>query len=88
MHGFVAHAPASRDALDGELYLELVLDDSTCLFRPLTANPFDSAERLPQILSILSPADPDLARIVEGHLVPFLESVPPLPRRARPPRRS
>jgi len=87
MHGFIAHAPAAREALaDAELYLELVLDDGTCLFRPLSPTPFDSAERLPQLLAILSPGDPELARIVEGHLVPFLATVPPLPRRARAPR--
>lgn len=87
MHGFIAHVPASRESFDeADLYLELVLDDGSCLFRPLAAAPFESAERLPQLLAILSPGDPDLARIVEGHLVPFLASVPPLPRRARPPR--
>ncbi len=93
LHGFIAHAPAP-EALPaghdttgaGEPYLELVLDDGSCLFRPLARTPFDSAERLPQVLSLLSPADPELPRIVEAHLVPFLASVPPLPRRARPPR--
>ena len=87
MHGFIVHAPAARAAVDAaELYLELVLDDGSCLFRPQAVTPFDSAERLPQLLATLSPRDPELARIVEGHLVPFLASVPPLPRRARPPR--
>ena len=44
------------------------------------------AQRLPQVLSVLSPTDPQLARIVEGHLLPFLASVPSRPRRARTPR--
>ncbi len=85
LHGFIAHAPAPREST-GDLYLELVLDDGSCLFRPLAANPFSSAERLPQLLSVLAPSDPQLARIIDHHLVPFLASVPVLPNRARPPR--
>ena len=77
MHGFVAHVPARSGAPElGQLYLELVLDDGNCLFQPITAMPFDSAELLPQVLNVLSPAEPELARIVDEHLAPFLASVP------------
>lgn len=82
MHGFIARAPAKRAQVDGaEVYLELVLDDGTCLFRPVTVTPFDCAERLPQILGTLSPTEPELARIVADHLAPFLASVPAASRR-------
>lgn len=83
MHGFIAKAPALRNQVDGApVYLELVLEDGTCLFRPVTVTPFDSAERLPQILGALSPTEPELARIVADHLAPFLASVPTASRRA------
>lgn len=78
LHGFIVHVPAPREKVDGhDLYLELVLDDDSCLFRPLSVTPFASAERLPQILGSISPADPELGRIVEDHLAPFLASVAP-----------
>ena len=78
MHGFITHVPAARDKVDGaEVYLELVLDDDSCLFRPLTVAPFTSSERLPQIVGAISPTDPELGRIVEEHLAPFLASVEP-----------
>ena len=80
MHGFIVHAPAARGETDGaEVYLELVLDDGSCLFRPLTVTPFATGERLPQLLRSLSPAEPELGRIIEGHLAPFLASVRPAP---------
>lgn len=87
MYGFLAHAPADRDRVDGaEVYLELALDDGSCLFRPVTVLPFETAERLPQLLAPLSPADPELGRLVSDHLAPFLDSVPPLaPRPGRGP---
>jgi hypothetical protein len=84
MHGFVVHAPAPPAATDGaEVYLELVLDDGACLFRPVTLAPFDGPERLPAALAAVAPAEPELGRIVEDHLAPFLAGVPPrAPRRA------
>ena len=43
-----------------------------------------SAELLPQLLQAISPTEPELSRIVEEHLAPFLESVRREPaRRAR-----
>lgn len=78
MHGFIVQVDAPREKVDGfDLYLELVLDDDTCLFRPLKVTPFSSAERLPQILGAISPNEPELGRIVEDHLAPFLSSVTP-----------
>ena len=85
MHGFIVHAPARPAQVAGaQVYLELVLEDGSCLFRPLTVTPLESGERLPQILQSISPNEPELARIVEEHLAPFLAHVPPasrLPRR-------
>jgi hypothetical protein len=78
LFGFVVHVPASRSRVEGaQVYLELVLDDESCLFRPLAPTPFAGGDRLPQILSALSPTEPELGRIVEEHLTPFLASVPP-----------
>ncbi|MBP7003183.1 hypothetical protein [Amaricoccus sp.] len=83
MHGFIAHVPARPEATDGaQLYLELVLDDGACLFRPIAATPAEGPERLPQILAALAAAGPEMERIVAEHLAPFLAGVP-----ARPPRR-
>ena len=84
MHGFIVHAPALPAQVEGaQVYLELVLDDATCLFRPLTVAPLESGERLPQLLQSISPDDPELARIVEEHLAPFLAHVPPASRAPR-----
>jgi hypothetical protein len=84
MYGFVAHAPACRDdAAGAALYLELVLDDGSCLFRPVVPTPFKSGERLPQVLAGLGAAEPERTRIIDEHLAPFLASVPPMSPRAR-----
>lgn len=85
MGGFITHVPAKPAALDAsELYLELVLDDGSCLFRPLSATAFECGERLPHLLGSLPQAEPEITRIVEDHLAPFLASVPPVS--PRPPR--
>jgi hypothetical protein len=78
LYGFIAHVPPPGRRVEGApTYLELVLDDESCLFRPLSLTPFPGAERLPQVLAALSPAEPELGRIVEEHLTPFLAGVPP-----------
>lgn len=78
MHGFISHAPAEPGQVRGaQVYLELVLDDESCLFSPVCVTPFESAERLQQVLAALSPNEPELDRIVEDHLAPFLASVQP-----------
>jgi hypothetical protein len=78
MHGFIVHVPARREQLDGfDVYLELVLDDDSCLFRPLSISPFKTGDRLLQILGAISPDEPELDRIVEEHVAPFLASVDP-----------
>ena len=84
MHGFLAYAPGRMDQVEGaQVYLELVLDDNTCLFRPLAVTRLDSRDRLPQILSAVPPSDPGLDAIVENTLAPFLAGLPPRSRRAR-----
>ncbi|MBP7241937.1 hypothetical protein [Amaricoccus sp.] len=83
MHGFVAHVPAEPEmTADTRIYLEIVLDDGTCLFRPVTAAQAAGPERLPQVLAALAAAGPEVERIVEEHVAPFLAGVPPrAPRR-------
>lgn len=83
MHGFVAYAPASRAKVEGaEVYLELVLDDNSCLFRPIAITPLAGRERLPTLLAPISPEDPALGPLVERVLAPFLAGLPATPPRA------
>ncbi len=81
MHGFICHAPASPEQSAGDLYLELVLDDGSCLFRPIDVMPCQGDGVLPAVLSGLSPDEPELPVIVETHLAPFLAG---LARRVEP----
>lgn len=80
-HGFLAYAPGRPRQGDEAFYLELVLDDGTCLFRPLSVTRLDGRERLPQILGAVPLHDPAIDRIVADALAPFLAGLP-----ARPPR--
>lgn len=88
MHGFITHVPARPDQTLSDVYLELVLDDGSCLFRPVTVTPCQGEAVLPAILVGLSPAEPELPQIVEQHLAPFLQGLAreakPLKRIARP----
>ena len=49
-----------------QVYLELVLDDGGCLFRPVAVTPFASAERCCRSCCGSSPTEPS-SRIVEDH---------------------
>lgn len=71
MHGFICHTPASPERSAGELYLELVLDDGTCLFRPVDVMPCQGDGVLPAVLSGLFSDELELPAIIETHLVPF-----------------
>ena len=83
MHGFVVHVPASREQVAGaEVYLEIVLEEGGCLFRPIAVTPFENPSLLPNILQPLAPNQPELASIVRHHLAPFLRSVRPARRAA------
>ena len=78
MHGFVVHMPAAAHKVDGaEVYLEILLDDGECLFRPVQATPFRSAALLPNVLRALPLDQPEMEAIVTEHLAPFLASVRP-----------
>ena len=78
MHGFVAHVPASPDQPgEAQVYLELLLEDGGCLFRPVTVTPFRSAALLPSILRAFPSDQPEMEAIVRDHLAPFLASVRP-----------
>lgn len=81
MHGFICHAPASPERFSDDLYLELVLDDGTCLFRPVEVTPCRGDGILPAVLSGLLPDEPELPAIVETHLAPFFAG---LARRVEP----
>lgn len=83
MHGFVAFAQGRTRQGTEEFYLELVLDDNTCLFRPLTITRLDGRELLPQILTSVPLHDPALDRIVTDTLAPFLAGLPARPLRPR-----
>ncbi|WP_295044887.1 hypothetical protein [uncultured Paracoccus sp.] len=82
-HGFVAFAPGIPRQQDEDFYLELVLDDGTCLFRPLAITPVDGREGLPKILSAMPLHDPAIDLIVENSLAPFLAQLPAAPRKSR-----
>ena len=75
-HGFVAFAPGQPPQGDEDFFLELVLDDGTCLFRPLTITRLAGRDLLPQILSAMPLHDPALDLIVENTLAPFLAQLP------------
>lgn len=83
-HGFVAFAPGppGREG-DEDFYLELVLDDGACLFRPLTVTRLDGRNLLPQILAAMPLHDPAIDLIVENALAPFLAQLPAGPRKSR-----
>ncbi len=81
MHGFICHAPARPEQTGADLYLELVLDDGTCLFRPVDVTPCQGEGVLPAVLSGLSPDEPELPVIVDRQLAPFLSG---LARRTEP----
>lgn len=85
LHGFLAYArPGDADEqADTEAYLELVLGDGSCLFRPLAVTRLEDRERVHSILAAVPPADPDIDAIVGQTLRPFLAALPPLPRRPR-----
>lgn len=80
MSGFIVHVPPGPDCgtQDEELYLELVLGDHRCLFRPLQATIPCSPDGLRQVLTGLSPFEPALARIIDDHLVPILSCIDPV----------
>lgn len=82
-HGFMAHAPGRPRQGGEDFYLELVLDDGTCLFRPLAVTRLEGRELLPQILNAVPLHDPAIDRIVADALAPFLAG---LPARSRKPR--
>jgi hypothetical protein len=78
MHGFVARIPASPDQPgQAQVYLELLLEDGGCLFRPVPVTPFRSVALLPNILRALPSDQPEMEAIVRDHLAPFLASVRP-----------
>lgn len=82
-HGFIAFAAGSPRQGNEEFYLELVLDDNTCLFRPLTITRLEGRELLSQILNGVPLHDPTIDRIIVDALAPFLAG---LPARSRKPR--
>lgn len=82
-HGFIATAAGRPCLADEEFYLELVLDDTTCLFRPLKVTRLEGRELLPQILAAVPLHDPALDMIVEDTLAPFLAALPARERKSR-----
>lgn len=87
MHGFIAFAPGGPRKGDEEFYLELILDDGSCLFRPLKITRLEGRELLPHILPAIPLHDPALDQIIEDALAPFLARLPPRQRKNRAPQR-
>lgn len=83
MHGFIAYAPGKGAPVEGETYLELVLDDNSCLFRPQPVIRLENRDRVPQILAAVPSADPGVDQMVAGALAPFLAALPAVRRPAR-----
>jgi hypothetical protein len=86
MAGFIVRVPPGPDphSVDEELYLEVVLGNQRALFRPLQLTMPYSRESLRQLLAGLSPSEPELARIIDDHLVPMLSCIEhPLPNQRR-----
>ena len=75
-HGFVVRLPATPARLEGQLYLELVLDDDSCLFRPIEAVALATPDPAIRALSSIPPREPELPRIIEEHFAPFLADFP------------
>lgn len=77
MHGFIAHVSVRADALAAaQFYLELVLDDDSCLFQPLRVMEARCAERLGPVIAALPTQEPELSTIVSDHLGPFAAGLP------------
>ena len=84
LHGFIARVPpAPGTAEDADIYLELVLDDDSCLFQPLRPAAEATADRVGHLLATFSPSEPELGRIIDDHLAPFLVPIDPLPAAVR-----
>ena len=84
MHGFVVHVPASREQVAGaEVYLEIVLEEGGCLFRPLAVTPFENPSLLPQHPAALrtEPAGARLDRAPPSCAVPAQRPAGPARRR-------
>lgn len=75
-HGFIAFAEAPPRQGEGEFYLELILDDGSCLFRPLKITRLEGRALLPHILAAIPLHDPALDQIIEDALAPFLARLP------------
>lgn len=83
LHGLLSFTPGRPPRGDDEVYLELVLDDGSCLFRPLTVTRLDGRDLLPRILSAMPLHDPAMDSICENTLAPFLAQLPAGPRKIR-----
>lgn len=82
-HGFIAYSAGRPRQGHEEFYLELVLTDKTCLFRPLKITLVEGRELLPQILAAVPMQDPALDMIIKDALAPFLGELPPRRRTSR-----
>lgn len=75
-HGFLAFVPRTRPLAPGEsLYLELVLEDESCAFLPLTLCDGEPSELSRRILGLVSLDDPALPAIVAEHLGPIVQAL-------------
>lgn len=76
LHGFLAFVPRREPLAEGEAhYLEVVLEDETAAFLPITLADGDAEARLPQILGSIDLDDPDIDRLIADHLSPLVAAV-------------
>lgn len=75
-HGFLAFVPRQQAiAADEVHYLEVVLEDESCVFLPLKFSEVDPQVLLRQILDSISIDDPAIEHIVASHLGPLVSAL-------------
>ena len=75
LHGFLVSIPRKEPLADGEnFYLELVLEDESCAFLPVSVAERVAADEARAILSGVNIDDPVFDAIVERHLGPAISA--------------
>lgn len=71
-HGFLAFVPQT-DAAAGyeDHYLEIVLDDESCVFLPVRCESSDPAHAMRRLLATVSPDEPLIDSIIAAHVGPM-----------------
>ncbi len=76
LHGFMVFVPRAEPLLPDEVvYVEIVLEDETCVFLPLRFHDGDQTALLHQILGAVNVDDPEIDRLVADHLSPMVTAL-------------